>query len=172
VWLATQCGSLSGRHPATDEGLEAEILEWIEAQAEKYNPATRTDLHQRYQAKYSVAISRGWVDSFILRHRDELGETKSTPQKDARLEVPRIFLNETVHCLRESVHGMKAKLVFNLNEVGLSEWEDRKDKKVVIPKVLSGWTMHHRASRNLKHMSVITCISAAGESVTPYTVTS
>jgi hypothetical protein len=57
-----------GRHPPIDEGSEAEILEWIETQAEKYNPATRTDLRQHCQAKYSVAISRGWVDSFILRH--------------------------------------------------------------------------------------------------------
>jgi hypothetical protein len=35
-----------GRHPAIDEGSEAEILEWIEAQAEKCNPTTRTDLCQ------------------------------------------------------------------------------------------------------------------------------
>jgi hypothetical protein len=32
--------------------------------------------------------------------------------------------------------------------------------------------IHHRASRNLKHMSVITCISAAWESLTPYIMTS
>jgi hypothetical protein len=48
-----------GRHPAIDEGSEAEILEWIEAQAEKCNPSTRTDLHQHWQEKYSVAMSRG-----------------------------------------------------------------------------------------------------------------
>jgi hypothetical protein len=46
-----------GIHPAIDEGSEAEIREWIEAQAEKYHPATRTDLCQHCQAKYSVAIS-------------------------------------------------------------------------------------------------------------------
>jgi hypothetical protein len=107
-----------------------------------------------------------------LRHRDELAETKSTPQEDARLEIPRVFLNETVRCLGEYVQGMKAELVFNLDEVGVSEWEDRKDKKVVIPRILSGQTILHRASRNLKHMSVITCINAAGESLTPYIVTS
>jgi hypothetical protein len=91
-----------------------------------------------------------------------LAETKSTPQEDARLEIPRIFLDETVQCLGEYVHGITDKLVFNLNEVGVSVWEDRKDKKVVIPSVLSGQTIHNRASQNLKHMSVITCISAAG----------
>jgi hypothetical protein len=61
-----------------------------------------------------------------------LAETKSTPQEDARLEISRIFLDKTVRCLGEYVHGMKAELVFNLDEVGVSEWEDRKDKKVAV----------------------------------------
>jgi hypothetical protein len=101
-----------------------------------------------------------------------LAEAKSTPQEDARLEIPRIFLDDTVRCLRKYVQGMTAELVFNLDEVGVSELADRKDEKVMIPRAISGQTIHHRVSRNLKHMSVITCISTAGESRTPYIVTS
>jgi hypothetical protein len=150
-----------GRQQAIDECSKAEILQWIEAQEEKHRLATRTDLRRHCQAKYSVVISRRWVDSFILRQGCELGETKKTPQEDARLEVPLVFLNEIVRCLGECVHGMKAELVFNLDEVGVFEWEDSKDKNLIIPRALFGQMIHHRASRNLKHMSVITCISAA-----------
>jgi hypothetical protein len=67
---------------------------------------------------------------------------------------------------------MKAELVFNLDEVGMSDWEDRKDEKVVVPTALDGQTIHHRVSRNVRHISIITCISAGGESLTPYIVTS
>jgi hypothetical protein len=67
---------------------------------------------------------------------------------------------------------MKAELVFNLDEVGLSEWEDRKDRKVIVPMTMDGQTIHHRASRNVKHISIITCITAGGESLTPYIVPS
>jgi hypothetical protein len=95
-----------------------------------------------------------------------LARVKSTPQEDARLEVPRVLLDENVGCLREYVQGMTAELVFNLDEVGVLEWEDRKDKKVVITRLIYGQTIHHRVSRNLKHMPVIACISAAGESLT------
>jgi hypothetical protein len=63
-------------------------------------------------------------------------------------------------------------LVFNLDEVGVSEWEDGKGKKVVISKILSHQTIYHRASRNLKNMQVISCIRGAKESLTPYVVTS
>jgi hypothetical protein len=112
------------------------------------------------------------VDSFILRDEADLTERNSTPQEEVRLEVPRVFLDETNRCLRDHVQGMKAELVFNLDEVGISEWEDRKDKKVIVPKTMEGQTIHHRVSRNVKHISIITCITAGGESLTPYMVTS
>jgi hypothetical protein len=67
---------------------------------------------------------------------------------------------------------MKAESVFNLDEVRMSEWEDRKDKKVIVPKTTAGQTIHHRTSRNVKYISIITCIIAAGESLTPYIVIS
>jgi hypothetical protein len=87
------------RHIAVDENSEAAILEWIDAQAEKCNPVTRTDLRHYYEVKYFISISRGWVDLFILRHRDDLTKTKSTSQEETRLEVPCAFLDETIRCL-------------------------------------------------------------------------
>jgi hypothetical protein len=107
-----------GPHFAIDKDPETAILQWIEAQGEKCDPLTRTHLCHYGQANNSVTISRGWVDSFTLRHRDVLAETKSTPQEDTRLEVTRVFLNETIRCLREYVQGMKAGLVFNIDKVG------------------------------------------------------
>jgi hypothetical protein len=40
----------------------------------------------------------------------------------------------------------KTKKVFNLNEVGMSEWEDWKDKKGIVPKTMDSQTIHHRVS--------------------------
>jgi hypothetical protein len=47
---------------------------------------------------------------------------------------------------------MKAELVFNLDEVGMSEWEDRKPKKVIVPKTISGDTVHHSVLRDVKYI--------------------
>jgi hypothetical protein len=55
---------------------------------------------------------------------------------------------------------MKAELVFNLGEVGMSEWEDGKDKKVIILKTMDGQTIQYRASRNVKYLSIVMCITA------------
>jgi hypothetical protein len=97
---------------------------------------------------------------------------KSTPQERPALEVSREFLDETTHCLRENVHAMKVELVFNLDEVGMSEWEDRKEKKVSVPMTMDDQTIRHGGSRSVKHISVIACVIAGEESLTPYIVTS
>jgi hypothetical protein len=99
-----------------------EIVDWIRKQAEKFNPVTRTDLLHYCQTKFSSAVSRRWANSIISRHLEELSEVKSTSQESPRLEVPRVFLDETVRRLRDYVHEMKFELVFGLHEVGMSEW--------------------------------------------------
>jgi hypothetical protein len=43
-----------------------------------------------------------------------------------------MFLERSVQNLNEYVHGWTAELVFNLDEVGISDWEDRKARKVVV----------------------------------------
>jgi hypothetical protein len=66
---------------------------------------------------------------------------------------------------------MKVKLAFHLDEVGMSEWEDRKEKKVIVPATMDSQMIHHPASRSVRHISIITYISAVGESLTLYIMT-
>jgi hypothetical protein len=61
------------------------------------------------EAKYPRFVNRGWVEFFILRHRDDLTKIKNIPQEDPRLKIPRVFLDEIVRRLREYVQGMKAE---------------------------------------------------------------
>jgi hypothetical protein len=47
--------------------------------------------------------------------------------------------------MEEAVQGCIGDLVFNLDEVGvgISEWEDRKSKKVVVSTAMGRQTRHH-----------------------------
>jgi hypothetical protein len=47
------------------------------------------------------------------------------------------------------------ELVFNLDEVSISGWEDHKMTKAVLPSTMSGERMYHRLSRNVKQISGI-----------------
>jgi hypothetical protein len=66
---------------------------------------------------------------------------------------------------------MKAELVFNLDEVDMSKPENRKPKKVFIPKPTAGETICHCVSRGVKHRAIVASITIAKESLTPYIVT-
>jgi hypothetical protein len=65
-----------------------------------------------------------------------------------------------------------AELVFNLAEVGISDWEDHKTKKTPSLRAMLDQTIHHGVSRNVKHISLIACLSGAGESLLHYVITS
>jgi hypothetical protein len=48
------------------------------------------------------------------------------------------ILERTVQDLNEYAQGAVAELVFNLDEDGISNWEDRKMKRVVVPAAMVG----------------------------------
>jgi hypothetical protein len=77
-----------------------------------------------------------------------------------------------IACLSEDLPDSCAELVFNIGMVSISEWEDRAPRKVIVPVSMTDQKIHHGVHRNLKHMSVICCVSAAGESLTPFIVSS
>jgi RecJ-like exonuclease len=60
--------------------------------------------------------------------------------------------------------------VFNLDRVGISAWEGHRTKKVIVLAAILAQTIHQGVSRNVRHISAIPCISAAGESLSPYIV--
>jgi hypothetical protein len=74
--------------------------------------------------------------------------------------------------MKAAVHLRPSDLEFNLDEVGISDWDDRRPKWVMVPISANGETIHHGGSRNLKHVSIVTCISVGGQCLTPYMVTS
>jgi hypothetical protein len=82
------------------------------------------------------------VNSFLQRHPDKIIKTKSASQEQQHLQGPRVFLERTVHDRNEHVQGCVAELVFNLDEMSSSDWEDRKTKTAIVPATMVGQTMH------------------------------
>jgi hypothetical protein len=160
-----------GKHPARDGDREQQIRDWIQQKAEQSRPVRKTEIKDYCTAQLKVSITRGWVNSFVLRHSDQIFKTKSTPQEQQRLQVPRMFLERIVQDLKEHVQRCVVELVFNFDEVGISDWENRKTKTVIVPATMCGQTIPHEIPRIVKHISVIACVSAARESLTPYIIT-
>jgi hypothetical protein len=57
--------------------------------------------------------------------------------------------------------------VFNLNEVGSLKWENRKVKRVLVPASLSPDDIFHPISRRYSHITILACVSVAGDALNP-----
>jgi hypothetical protein len=73
--------------------------------------------------------------------------------------------------MEQAVQGIVRDQVFNLDDVGVSEWEDRKPKRVVITTSLSGQIIHHGVNRNLKYVTVVICMAVSEKHLIPYLIT-
>jgi hypothetical protein len=102
-----------GKHPALDHDREQQILDWIQQKAEQSTPFGKTEIKDYCTMQVKVLITRGWVNSFVLRDSDQIFKTKSTHQEQQGLQVPRMFLERTVQHPKEHVQGCVAELMFN-----------------------------------------------------------
>jgi hypothetical protein len=87
------------------------------------------------------------------------------------LGVSRAFLEKPLQDLNANVQSCVVKLIFNLDEVRIADLGDRRTRKLVIPAAMLPRLLHHGVSRNVQHISITACISTAGESRPPHTVT-
>jgi hypothetical protein len=64
-----------------------------------------------------------------------------------------------IACLGEHLPGSCAELVFNLDQAGIFEWEDRAPREVIVPVSRTDQKIHHGVRRNPKHVSDMLFIS-------------
>jgi hypothetical protein len=102
-------------HTALEQDREQQILDWIKQNREgrtqhaSYEKRTQGILQELIQ--FQVPITRGWINSLVLRCPDEIIQAKF-PQEEQRLQVRRMFLERTMQNLNEYeyVQGRTAEL--------------------------------------------------------------
>jgi hypothetical protein len=93
---------------------EQTLVDWLTSKVANHMATNRTELLHECNGRFGRSITRGWVDSFLRRHANQLFETKSISQENPRLDVPRAFLEAVIDGFRDHVHNACAELVFIL----------------------------------------------------------
>jgi hypothetical protein len=159
-----------GRHAALDLDVESSLVAKLQSAFQRGQPMTNKELLKMVREEHDEHLTKGWVHSFLGRHLDVLQECRSLPLEDARLTVPREQLEEHIKTMKTVLAGKYSELVFNLDEVGSSEWEDRKPKKVIVPQGIPADEVYHSVSRRYRHVTLLACVSAAGDALTPMVI--
>ena len=64
-----------------------------------------------------------------------------------------------------------AELIYNIDETGLSDWEERKPKTVIVPEEIDPGNLHYPVDRSIKHVTLLVTVSWGGDAYFPLTVT-
>jgi hypothetical protein len=92
-----------------------------------------TELLKSGREQYNPNLTKGWMHSSIGRHLDVLQERRSFPLEYPQLTVPREQLKEHIHATKTILAGKFSGFVSSLDEVGSSDWEECKPKKIITP---------------------------------------
>jgi hypothetical protein len=79
-------------------------------------------------------------------------------------------LNRYLTLIKEWVPIVPAELIFNIDECGFRDWEERKKKTPLIPQMAKNRTLHYPVDRGIRHQTQVACVTAAGDAYCPLLV--
>jgi hypothetical protein len=69
--------------------------------------------------------------------------------------------NYCLALIKSWVPLVRAELFFNLDGTGLSDWEERRPKPVLIPTTIENADLHYFVDRGIRHQTLLCCVSAS-----------
>jgi hypothetical protein len=150
---------------------EIEIIQYIEECFSAQIPVRPIDLLHWVNITFEKSATTGWLHEFLHRHQDRICERNGDSQEDDRMQIPREFLDRYIGFLHDYVEGKVADLVFNLDECGASDFEDKKAFKTIVPSNVGNSTILYPIQRKWRHSTLLACISASGDVLPPLLLT-
>jgi hypothetical protein len=133
---------------------------------------TTKQILELVRERYSAGLTKGWLNAVVGRHLDALQICRSLTQENMRLTVPREHLEAHIEHMKSIVAIKFAELVFNLDEVRSSDWEDQKPQKVSAHRTVSPDDVYHLFSRRYRQLTIPACVSTCEDALTGMVLTS
>jgi hypothetical protein len=128
LWTMGRTNALSpGRHALLNIEMRAEIASWIEEKWSAHQPATHRQLRLFVSEKWGISILPNTM-SHIVRNIPEIRSCVASPMEAERMNVPDEEISAWFRKLQESIDGVPAHFVFNMDEMGHQDYADAKDK--------------------------------------------
>jgi hypothetical protein len=132
----------SSRHPhrllTLEEDQEIFVLDFTRHEVSEGNYMTQREVLSFVAESFGKTVTHGWLSSFLGPWSDHITQTVVLPQEQLRLQIPRSFLDDYIRIIQTYIPLVPTELIFNLDETGLSDWEERKSTPVIVPSDATG----------------------------------
>jgi hypothetical protein len=150
-----------------DPDQEADIVRFSRERFGSRNYATQKDVLNYVEEPFNKTLTHGWMKRFMDRQKNEVSGVTVAPQEKVRLEVLRCYREESLTLIKKIVPIVPTELLFNLDETGLSEWENRRSKPLLVPTQEQESTLNYPVNRSVRHHTLLCCVTASGDSYCP-----
>lgn len=161
-----------GRPFIFDADTENLIITEIRSKKNTHEFMTLSQIIKYVEENFKKALTYGWLNTFLARHQNSVKKTVISPQEDLRLTVPRIYLIEYLDLVECIIEITPAELIYNIDETGFSDWEERRPKTVIVPSEISEDDLHYPINRGIRHVTLVATVSGGGDAYFPLAVTS
>jgi hypothetical protein len=157
----------NGRPLLVSQDDELLVKQYVTSQSDQGRFVTKKEILLYAQENINDKLCESWLTSVFRRNTDFFHFTTLRPQEDDRIDVPMEYINEHISNLHKYISGMPSEMVFNVDESGTSEWENRKPIKVVTTKNHQVTAQHYPVTRKVRHTTLVACICASGDRIAP-----
>jgi hypothetical protein len=92
---------------------------------------------------FNITPTNGWIDGFLKRRASQFRRMILVPQDLTRMQVGRSDFDHYIALTKMYVPLVPAELIFNMDESGLSDWEEWRPKRVLVPSNANDEGLHH-----------------------------
>jgi hypothetical protein len=160
------------RPAALNEDQTAAVVAFIENGHRTRNYVTQRGVLSFIQMNFQKYLNYQWMASFLKKLANLICRSVVRPQENVRLKVPHVYLDQHIRLIKEYGPLVPTELLFNIDESGFSDWEERKPQCALIPTEARETTLHYSASRKIRHQTLVCCVTAAGDAYCPLLVSS
>ena len=159
-------------HPSyLTEDQEEELILYIQLRCEDHKPMTPKDIDDYILNNFNIEVSPSWHNHFVERHHDKICTTVAYPQEKGRVSLTKQEGELHIDHLIKYIEGVPTELVFNIDEVGIQKWYEKKNKRIIAPIALKNTRIEYPVERSEKRISIVCAISMAGDTLTPMFIT-
>lgn len=162
----------SAKRQLLTPGQEQTLVDWIKHQGSMGQPFSKKELEARASKSAGRKVGVSWCKNFMKRHRDEISAAKGAQLDPKRANnFNKTVINDYFDRL-EALHGrfsggIPAEHIWNMDEKGIQLGGGRKNMGTKYFYSRSQKQKSRLKSDNLELVTVLKCVSAAGDIVPP-----